>query len=104
MSDSIIDYVRLGWNIKCLREANNETLDDLVAAIGASSSGTLSGYESGTKKPSRDTLVKIAKHFLVTEDELIYGDFSHLCSLRISDFPIADGKVVASLLRYFYRA
>ena len=98
MPDSIIDYSRLGWNIKCLREANNETLDDLVAAIGINSSGTLSGYESGTKKPSRDTLVNIAKHFFVTEDELVFGEFSYLSSLRMTDFPIADGKAVVSLI------
>ena len=98
MADSIIDYSRLGWNIKCLREANNETLDDLVAAIGASSSGTLSGYESGTKKPSRDTLVNIAKHFFVTEDELVFGDFSYLSSLRVSDTLLADGKAMVSLI------
>ena len=98
MPDSIIDYSRLGWNIKCLREASNETLDDLVAAIGINSSGTLSCYESGTKKPSRDTLVNIAKHFFVTEDELVFGDFSYLSSLCMTDFPVTDGKAVVSLI------
>lgn len=97
MSDSLIDYSRLGWNIKCLRESNNETLEDLMHAIGASSTGTISGYESGSRKPSRDTLLNIAKHFSITENELIYGDFNYLNSISTSNIQVNDA---ISILKY----
>lgn len=84
MSDTIIDYSRLGWNIKCLREAFGETLDDLKNAIGANSTGPISYYESGKQVPSRETLLKIAKHYRVTVNDLLNNDFSFLNLINLS--------------------
>lgn len=73
-------YKRLGFNIKALRKSFGETQSDLLYAIGmeGSSPSTISQYENGDRIPERDTLIKIAKHYRITEDELINGDFSHL--------------------------
>ena len=73
-------YSRLGSNIKALRKSLGETQSDLLFAIGleGSSPSTISQYETGDRIPERDTLIKIAKHYRITEDELINGDFSHI--------------------------
>lgn len=85
MSEDGLDYSRLGWNIKCLRKANGETSEEMMAKLGVESTGTVPQYESGKRIPLRDNLLKIAKHFHVTVDELLYGDFTGLdfvnCSL-----------------------
>ena len=94
MADNNIDYSRVGWNIKCLREVYGETLQDLMNAIGAGSTGTISDYESGKRIPGRDTLLYIAKHYGVTEHELIHGDFSNLSAFSLSEVEINDGAFV----------
>lgn len=91
MPNTDIDPARLGWNIKCLREAYGETLSDLMNAIGASSTGPISYYESGKQIPNRDTLLKIAKHYKVTVNELLYGDFSILNSFSLDELQVCDG-------------
>lgn len=73
-------YSKLGVNIKSLRKAFGETQSDLLFAIGmeGSSPSTISQYETGERVPERDTLIKIAKHYRITEDELINIDFSQI--------------------------
>lgn len=93
MSDTIIDYSRLGWNIKCLREAFGETLDDLKNAIGANSTGPISYYESGKQVPSRETLLKIAKHYRVTANDLLNNDFSFLNQINLSSLTEIDAAL-----------
>ena len=93
MSDTIIDYSRLGWNIKCLREAFGETLDDLKNAIGANSTGPISYYESGKQVPSRETLLKIAKHYRVTANDLLNNDFSFLNQINLSSLTEMDAAL-----------
>ena len=76
-------YSKLGTNIKALRKYFGETQSDLLFAIGmeGSSPSTISQYETGDRIPERDALIKIAKHYRITEDELVNGDFSHLRNL-----------------------
>lgn len=73
-------YSKLGINIKALRKAYGETQSDLLFAIGmeGSSPSTISQYETGERIPERNTLIKIAKHYRITEDELINSDFSQI--------------------------
>lgn len=67
----------LGNNIQALRTAYGETLEELGNAVGVSRS-TISEYESGSrgKVPPREILIKIAKHYRVTLDDLTDGDLS----------------------------
>ena len=53
--------VNLGEKLKALRKSNNMTQKDLADRIGVSKS-IISSYESGTRYPSYDVLVKMA-HF-----------------------------------------
>lgn len=83
-------YSKLGANIRALRKSFGETQSDLLFAIGmeGSSPSTISQYETGDRIPERDALIKIAKHYRITEDELINGDFSHLKDIsknKVSD-------------------
>lgn len=98
MPDTDINASRLGWNIKCLREFYGETLSDLMNAIGANSTGPISYYESGKQIPNRDTLLKIAKHYKVTLNELLYGDFNQLNTISISDLQTNGGFLIIEYL------
>ena len=68
-------YAKLGWNIKCLREAYRESEEHLAYSVGVTRQA-ICNYENGTRIPARDTVVKLAKHFNITENELINGDYS----------------------------
>lgn len=73
-------YSKLSKNIKDLRKAYGETQLQLILALGVKgcSPATISQYETGDRIPERDILLKIAKHYLITENELLNGDFSDL--------------------------
>ncbi len=68
---------KVGYNIRCLREGFGESGEDLCFALGISK-GTLSDYETGArgKVPNREMLIKIARHYRITVDRLINGDFT----------------------------
>ncbi|NLY48413.1 MAG: helix-turn-helix transcriptional regulator [Clostridiales bacterium] len=61
--------VNLGEKLKALRKSNNMTQKDLADRIGVSKS-IISSYESGTRYPSYDVLVKMARIFHVSTDYL----------------------------------
>lgn len=70
-------FYKVGYNILCLRKGHSETALDLGDAIGVGKS-VISEYETGSrgKVPPRNVLMNIAKHYGVTVDDLIEGDFS----------------------------
>lgn len=53
-----------------LRTSNNLTLEELGKKVG-STRGTIGNYENGNKKPSLDTLIKLADYFNVSIDYLV---------------------------------
>jgi len=85
-------YPKLGKNIRALRKAFGKSLnqmaDDLATAGNSEDrfndeyrfiqKSTISYYENGKRIPEREKLSVIAKYFKVTEDELLYGDFTKL--------------------------
>lgn len=81
-------YYKLGLNIRALREAFGETQVQLAKAVGLKDGKSISNYEVGERTPERDILLEIAKHYRITENELIYGDFTGI--KIISDIPITD--------------
>lgn len=92
-------YSKLGINIKALRKAYGETQSDLLFAIGmeGSSPSTISQYETGERIPERNTLIKIAKHYRITEDELINSDFSGMKNISkkiVND--VETNKIIVS--------
>lgn len=68
-------YYNLGNNIRCLRELFEETEEQLAYSIGVGTTA-ISNYELGEREPERDRLISIAKHFGVSLDRLLNGDFS----------------------------
>lgn len=71
------EYYKLPSNIRGLRKAFGESQTDLASAIGVEKTA-VSNYELGEKIPIRDVLIRIAKHYRITEDELVHGDYSDL--------------------------
>lgn len=82
MSESLI-----GKNIKYLRKAYGETQLELALALGLNSSNTISNYEKGVRLPKSEVRKKIAVHYRITEDELLYTDFS---KIRSSEYKLND--------------
>lgn len=60
-------------NIKALRKAEKLNQADLGLIIGVTGA-SVSEYEKGRAKPTVDTLMKMAKHFDVSVDDLLFAD------------------------------
>ncbi len=80
-------FYKLGANIRGLRKGYGETQLDLAMAIGVETTA-ISNYELGERIPERDVLLKIAKHYRITENELLHGNFTNLKNM--SKMPIDD--------------
>lgn len=80
-------YYNLGGNIRGLRMTYGESQSELAEVINKTKAA-VSNYELGERIPERDVLIKIAKHYRVTENQLIYGDYSNI--QKLSDIPIND--------------
>jgi len=63
----------LGKTIKRLRLEKEWTQDDLSRRLGVTSKA-ISFYELDKRKPSSESLIKIAEIFGITLDELVKGD------------------------------
>ncbi|MBE5868643.1 MAG: helix-turn-helix transcriptional regulator [Lachnospiraceae bacterium] len=70
-------FYKVGNNIKYLRDALGETQDQLGLAIGESKS-SVSQVETGIRPPTLDFLIKLAKHFCITIDEILFSDLSYI--------------------------
>lgn len=62
----------LGTRISCLRAAHNLSQGDLAEALGVSRQ-SVSKWETGASVPDLDKLVKLAKLFEISLDELVTG-------------------------------
>lgn len=72
---------RFAENLRRLRDYWGETQDDFRVAIAcgkAYSRSNVSKWENGTGKPDNDTLVRIAEHYHVSIDQLLYDDLSEI--------------------------
>lgn len=82
-----MDVDNTSKNIRNLRVAHGETQLELADALGLKSPTTISNYEKGSRTPKPDVRKKISDHYLITEDELMHGDFS---GLDIVSLPFDD--------------
>lgn len=62
---------RLPENIKYLRNKAGLTLTEFATKLDLAGKSSVHAYESGTANPQVDTIIKMAKIFSVTIDELI---------------------------------
>ncbi len=75
---------RLGANIRSLRKAYGETQEELGIALNVEKN-TVSYYENGKREPNKDMLTEIAKHFMVSVEELMYCDLSGIGSIAVDN-------------------
>lgn len=73
---------RLGENIRGLRKAYGETQEQLGEVLHMEKN-TVSSYETGTREPSKRTLRAIAKHYMISTEELLHGDWSSIGKIQI---------------------
>ncbi len=71
MEYAITDFGKcVGENIRRLREAAQETQEQLAEYIGYGTS-TVANYESGLRLPDIETAYRIAQHYHVSLDALV---------------------------------
>ena len=63
----------IGDRIRALRLARKEDQVDVAVAVGVARP-TVTEWETGRKKPRREKLQAMARHFNVTTDFLLWGD------------------------------
>ncbi len=68
---------RLGNNIRALRIAYGETLEALGEYLHVGKTA-VANYESGSREVDQEKLASLAKHFMVSTEELLNGDFSDI--------------------------
>ena len=73
---------QLAKNIKAWRTCWGETQLDLAISIGLESASAITNYEKGDRVPDAATITKIARHYRVTEGDLVNRDFSFLQPIK----------------------
>ena len=62
---------RFGEKLRALRSNKQMTLKELAYALGLTAHGYISEIEAGKKKPTADFVLKVARYFKVSIDELM---------------------------------
>lgn len=86
-------------NIKELRLAKNLTQSELAERIGITKA-TISAYENGTRFPSYDVLLKIARLFNVTVDYLL-GNSLGKDYINVSALDSEQRNLIENLIAHF---
>lgn len=75
---------KLGKNIRALRKAYGETQEELGYAINVEKN-TISYYETGNRVPSKEVIAEIAKHYMISVDEILKSDLSALDKITVDN-------------------
>jgi transcriptional regulator with XRE-family HTH domain len=67
--------LRFGEKLHYLRMTKNMTLKELANALGLSAHGYISEIETGKKKPTAEFVLRVARYFSVSTDELLKDEF-----------------------------
>jgi len=62
---------RFGEKLHTLRTTKQMTLKELASALGLTAHGYISEIEAGKKKPTAEFVLKVARFFGVTTDQLL---------------------------------
>lgn len=67
---------RFGEKLRTLRQRNGMTLTELAEALGYApqTTGYISNFETGKRKPTLELVIKVANFFQVTTDQLVRDD------------------------------
>jgi len=66
---------RFGEKLRVLRTSKGMTLKELANSLGLTAHGYISEIEAGKKKPTTDFVLKVARYFQVTTDQLLKDEF-----------------------------
>jgi methanogenic corrinoid protein MtbC1/predicted XRE-type DNA-binding protein len=77
---------KLSENLKFLRKKNKISQDEFASLLGVSQT-SIAHYERGSRQPTIDTLIKIARHYRISIDELV-GNIKTNQPLEKSDISI----------------
>ena len=66
---------RFGEKLRVLRTNKGMTLKELANSLGLTAHGYISDIEAGKKKPTTDFVLKVARYFQVTTDQLLKDEF-----------------------------
>ena len=80
----MIDLERMGKNIKALRNAFGETQEELGEILGIEKN-TVSYYENAKREPNKEMISKIAKHYMISVEELMFCDISNIGTIFVDD-------------------
>jgi len=69
---------RFGEKLRALRTQHGMTLQQLAHALGLSAHGYISELETGKKVPTVDIVVKAARFFAVSTDQLLKDELEVL--------------------------
>lgn len=67
---------RFGEKLRALRTAKQMTLKELASALGLAAHGYISEMEAGKKKPTAEFVLKVARYFKVTTDQLLKDELN----------------------------
>jgi transcriptional regulator with XRE-family HTH domain len=62
---------RFGEKLHTLRTSKQMTLKELASALGLTAHGYISEMEAGKKKPTAEFVLKVARYFKITTDQLL---------------------------------
>ena len=62
---------RFGEKLRALRTTRQMTLKELASALGLTAHGYISEMEAGKKKPTTEFVLKVARYFKVSTDQLL---------------------------------
>ena len=95
----IENNIRFAENLKKLRNMWNESQKSLSAWAGVSE-GNIYHWESGRTIPDVEMLGRIAAHFAVTVEQLLYYDFS---DFEVAPLPSDKDRIIKTAVSFFYR-
>ncbi len=81
-----ISDIRIGQNIRALREAYGETEEELAAKLGFSGHQAIQNYELGKRKIDDTKKILFMNHFDVTVEELMFHDFSNCKKIELDAY------------------
>jgi transcriptional regulator with XRE-family HTH domain len=67
---------RFGEKLRMLRATKQMTLKELASALGLTAHGYISEMEAGKKKPTAEFVLKVARYFKVTTDQLMKDELN----------------------------
>lgn len=97
MSEKIINY--FGSNLKALRTRHKETQSDLAKILSVGSK-EIGKYEHNQRNPSPETIKRVANHYGITVEMVLFSDFSKIAESPLAYDSQTSLKEATDILRF----